>query len=292
MSRVARSVRYRLRRCQVAVWALALRALARYGRKRLVSPAGPVVSLTSHGSRLRRCHITIESIGRGDSRPSRLLLWIDDPEVLESLPPALIRLQRRGLEVKLTSNYGPHTKYYPFVSSTEDLDTPLVTADDDVIYPPRWLTDLVEASERKPASVIAYRARRIVVDRDGTLAPYDAWPFSVEPGPSFLNFGTGHSGVLYPAAMQRALRDRGEGFVPVCPRADDVWLHNTALREGVRVSLVRRRSVAFDTLSGTQRGALKHSNVAAGANDEQIRRTYSDADLGRLEAAAQEEPAS
>ncbi|WP_424446948.1 hypothetical protein [Microbacterium arborescens] len=274
------------------MWALALRALARYGRKRLVSTAGPVVSLTSHGSRLRRCHITIESIGRGDSRPSRLLLWIDDPAIFESLPPALVRLQRRGLEVRLTSNYGPHTKYYPFVSSMEDLETPLVTADDDVIYPPRWLSDLVEASGRMPACVVAYRARRISVDRDGAITPYDAWPFSAEPRPSVLNFGTGHSGVLYPSAMQKALRDRGEAFVPVCPRADDVWLHNTALREGIRVSLVRRRSVAFDTLSGTQRGALKHSNVTAGANDEQIRRTYSDADLDLLNAAMQEELAS
>jgi hypothetical protein len=287
--RVTSSIRYWIRRCRVLAWTSRLRLFARVGRRPLTTDHGPVVTLTTHGDRVGSVHVTIESIGRGRIRPSQILLWLDDEAVYADLPTALRRQMNRGLEVRLSPNYGPHTKYFPYVAGQEGDAPPLVTADDDVIYPSYWLQRLIEQHRQFPDAVIAYRARRILFSPDGSMRPYEEWPFSEVRGPSQANFGTGHSGVLYPAAMQSELRARGDSFMDICARADDVWLHHTAVRAGIGVRLVEAHSVAFDTLGRTQRTALKHTNVAAGANDEQIRRTYSAKDSQLVEACAKSE---
>ena len=110
----------------------------------VVSPAGPVVSMTSYGNRIRTVYLTIESIGQGDVLPSRLILWLDDRSQFDHLLPSLIRLKHRGLEVKFCPNYGPHKKYYPYVESHGSFNVPLVTADDDVLYPKDWLKCLLD----------------------------------------------------------------------------------------------------------------------------------------------------
>jgi hypothetical protein len=119
-----------------------LSLINRFARTPICQPGGPVVSLTTHGGRILTVHLTIESIGRAKLRPSRMILWLDDVAKFRSLPATLGRLQKRGLEVKLSKNYGPHTKYYPYVESEETITQPLVTADDDILYPSYWLKKL------------------------------------------------------------------------------------------------------------------------------------------------------
>src|SRR4051812_39338036 len=97
-------------------------------REKLTLPEGPIVSLTTHGSRIDTVYLTIESIASGSMRPSRLILWLDNQSLYDHMPDTLRRLVTRGLEVRLCGNYGPHTKYYPFVESHQAFDAPLVTA--------------------------------------------------------------------------------------------------------------------------------------------------------------------
>ena len=90
--------------------------------------SGPVVSLTTYGKRVQAVYLAIESIARGSALPSRLILWIDDPALYANLPPTLLRLKRRGLEIRYCKNFGPHKKYYPYVESQRAFNAPLVTA--------------------------------------------------------------------------------------------------------------------------------------------------------------------
>ena len=60
-----------------------------YGHCPIVSPGGPVVSLTTHGDRVRSVYLVIESIGRGQTLPSRIILW--DETILGPLPAFPIR---------------------------------------------------------------------------------------------------------------------------------------------------------------------------------------------------------
>jgi hypothetical protein len=257
--------------------------LNRLSRRRLSGGPGPVVSLTTYGARTALSFLGIESIARGSLTPSRTILWLDEPEAFRSLPRSLRRLQRRGLEVRLTENFGPHTKYFPFIEETGEFTGPLVTADDDTIYPRFWLERLAEEHRATPEIIVCYRARRIIVD-DGALTPYETWEFSESDDTSWLNFFTAVSGVIHPMTVLYALKRRGRAFLELSPKADDVWINHTALREGIRIRLVDGVSRTFPLVDETQDDALWYTNLSAGGNDQQIAATYSAADIAVIAA--------
>lgn len=251
-------------------------------RESLLDPAGPVVSLTSFGPRLASVHYTIESIGAGTLKPSRLVLWLEHDLIEAGLPEALQRLQARGLEVRGTEDYGPHKKYLPQVLSEPHPTRPLVTADDDVLYPRDWLAELMRAHERMPEVIVCFRAHRIAFDEQGQLLPYAQWPPCEDTRPDHRHFLTGVSGVLYPVRMQLALRERGLAFQTCCPRADDIWLNATALRTGVPVAQITPVGRTFFEIPGTRSNGLARGNVQGGGNDAQLRATFTPEELARL----------
>lgn len=254
----------------------------RFGRSPITSPSGPAVSLTTYGERFKTVYLVIESIGRGQMRPSRLVLWLDDEAHYNNLPASIGRLKRRGLEVKLTQNYGPHKKYYPYVESQEFFTTPLVTADDDMLYPRFWLRKLADAFREHPGVVNCYRARVITVGEKG-IVPYRGWELCRSAEPRFLHFATGASGIIYPPSLQKLLKLAGNEFQRLCPKADDVWLHVQALRSGYKVRQIGPEAVHFPMLPGTQEAGLFRNNVLhEDGNDQQVRKTYERADIDIL----------
>lgn len=248
----------------------------------IVSVVGPVVSLTSYGRRIDTVFLTIESIASGSFLPSRIILWLDHEPTFQNLPDSLIRLKRRGLEVCLTVNYGPHTKYYPYIKVTRLFEVPLVTADDDILYPHDWLKRLAEAHSEEPAVINCYRARVIAFEGEA-LAGYEHWELCRETTPKTRHFATGVSGVIYPPMFLDVLRDAGTAFTDCCPRADDIWLHVQALRAGYKVRQFVSKATHFPILPNTQQMALQHSNWGSqGGNDSQAAATYKREDLKAL----------
>ncbi len=260
-------------------------------RQPVTSPQGPVVSVATYGPRLATAHLAMESIAAGSLRPSRLLLWLDDPAEFANLTPALKRLQARGMEVKLSDrNYGPHKKYFPYIKSrrSENLPGaagPLVTADDDIMYPRHWLRGLVNAYREAPDLVQCYRARVVRVTEMG-LAPYATWELCHSSVPSALTLAIGVSGVIYPPEFLDRLENAGAAFERICPRADDLWLHVNAVRHGFLVRQIGPKPVHFTVLPGTQEIGLQQQNLHNNGNDEQVRKTYGRADFETLRAAA------
>lgn len=249
-----------------------------------------VVSLTSYGSRLATVHLTIESIGRGHARPQRIILWTDPGISLDSLPLTLQRLRGRGLEIQESpARLGPHTKYYPYVASVANHEVPLVTADDDSIYPRGWLSRLQSVSAEHPTDIICYRAHRVSFGPDGAFAPYNAWGQTRDAQSSPLNFATGVSGVHYPAVFLNQLRDAGLGFLSCCPNADDIWLHFQAVDGGYAIRQVGDLPRKYPELASTQQQALHRTNTGASANDSQIVATYSATCIAALQREAASE---
>jgi hypothetical protein len=247
---------------------------------------GPVLSMTTFGERLNLVYIAIESIAAGSRKPSRFILWLDNTEAFRKLPISLRRLQSRGLEIRLSGEYGPHTKYYPYVASETEYFKPLVTADDDVIYPRGWLDKLILAHEADPQNIHCHRAHRMLL-RGNRLAPYNEWPLCVGRQPSQLNFLTGVGGVIYPLRFLNFLKIQKTDFQDCCPNADDIWLTINAIRSGIKVAQVEEQfsSNSFLSIPGSQKRALSHMNVAAGGNQTQLIRTMSEADFAALRAA-------
>jgi hypothetical protein len=247
----------------------------------VVAPDGPVVSMTTYGDRLNTVHLALESIAEGAMLPSRMILWLDDEVAFRNRSSCLRRLEDRGLEILLTENYGPHKKYYPYVDSTEKFSTPLVTADDDCLYPASWLSGLANSFNDNPEVVSCYRAHTVGLI-DNTVAPYSSWAPCKSSEPSFLHFATGCSGTIYPARLLKSLKAAGNSFRVVCPKADDVWLHAQALRAGIKIRQVGRWPLRFPIVPGTEQSGLFLSNVSLGQNDRQIKATYTPADIQTL----------
>lgn len=260
-----------------------LRLANRLSQARLAGGDGPVVSMTSYGERISLCHLALESIARGTLRPRRTILWLDDEEAFARPPRSLQRLKRRGLEIRRADNFGPHTKYFPYIEGTPDFIVPLVTADDDTIYPRHWLKTLHDEHMATPDMIVCYRARLISRDAHG-FAPYATWPLSNESGPTTANLVTGVSGALHPPQLLRALKTRGRAFLDTSPRNDDIWLHHTALRLGMPTRVIGGESITFPLIDGSQEQALWYVNLSQGENDRQLRATYSSEDIEQISA--------
>jgi hypothetical protein len=254
-----------------------LALLNRYSRKRITTHSGPVVSLTTYGKRLRTVYLTIESIACGSVLPSRIVLWLDERAAYDHPPATLRRLQTRGLELRLCRNYGPHTKYYPYVESQDLFDVPMVIADDDILYPRWWLQALVESSEQYPDTVNCCVAKTVELD-EGGIARYDAWKIAASTQPSPRNIAHGVNGVIFPVPYMMALKEAGDGFVSCCPKADDIWLHVQAIRAGYKIRQILPSARRFPAIPGTQEGGLWVYNNSVG-NDQQVKATYSAEDI-------------
>lgn len=242
------------------------------------------ISLTTYGARLATVYLTLESVAACGALPGRIVLWLD---AKQPLPRTLQRLMRRGLEVRYCENFGPHTKYYPYVEEHADFPGPLVTIDDDMIYPRGWLAALKLASASHPEHINCHRARVLLMDADG-MRPYVEWPLCRTTHASQAHLATGVSGVIYPVSFQRLLRQAGRAFQTCCPRADDLWLHVIALRNSYQIHQIAAKAKDFPFVPGSQEQALFVSNQFGGENDVQIRKTYTASDLLRLRSALAE----
>jgi hypothetical protein len=254
--------------------------ISRHNTAPITGDAGPVVSLTTYGARIRKVYLVIESIARGTLLPSRMILWLDDERLFNNLPASINRLVKRGLEVKLCSNYGPHTKYYPYVATEDCFDAALVTADDDQIYSEGWLAGLAAAFQERPNVVNCYRCHTIAFEGN-SIGSYRQWGKADVKGPSFRQLALGFSGVLYPPSFLRVLKNAGAAFKSCCPTADDLWLHVQALRAGYKVRQIGSRGSVPLAIPGTEGMGLWKGNISGG-NDRQIAATYTADDVRKL----------
>ncbi len=239
---------------------------------------GVTVSLTTHGARTRTVHAAIFSILRGDIVPESLVLVLNEVPTDPVAVSTLARLKKFGLEVMIASNYGPHTKYFPVVIDPNRSLHNLVTADDDIFYPRDWLRRLVDTHQAHPADVVCWWAKEMRM-REGVLLSYHDWPNAANFEPRKSNFALGVGGVLYPESMIAALRRAGTGFMDCCARADDIWLHATALRTEHRVRPIVCEFTWPILIPDTQTQALNHDNHRPDGNDRQMAATYTAADL-------------
>jgi hypothetical protein len=242
---------------QIAVYKLYLRMVNLFSRQPITGSCDFDVSITTYGDRTRRVWTTLETIGHGTLLPRRIVLWHEDEAVVRNPPRTLRRLMKRGLTLKHCPDYGPHKKYFPYVME-ESLQRPLVTADDDVLYPRDWLAGLVAAY--RPDEVAAYRARSMSDE------PYASWPLCTSTTASENLIATGTSGVVYPPGVLKVLRARGDEFLRVCPRADDFWLHFAAVASGFPTRQVSGSAATWWPTRPRERG-LMHYNQLEGGND-------------------------
>ena len=261
-----------------------LRVAARKSPARFPQEGSTVISLTSHGPRLKSAVVAISSLLVGTKRLP-VYLWLDKEDFEGEWPKGLHALVEHGLQVRCSDgHYGPHTKYYGTFQEFAGTGTRVITVDDDMMYPKWFAEKLLNASDADPNNVVAYRAHEIVL-QDGRLAPYKQWKSVQDTDPDPRHFATGVSGVAYPPAMVDAVAAQGTAFLECAPHADDIWLNRCALRTGHYVRQVFPHPREFSMVPASQGVALVRGNLRGG-NDAQLRATYAQEDLGLLIDAA------
>jgi len=269
-----------LKKLKILKWVFSLYRLNVFSRQPIIDPRGPVVSLTTYGPKLLLAFLTIESIGRGYEKPSRLILWLQNRKSYNNPPRALKRLKNRGLEIRFSEPLGPHAKYYPFIQHEEDLRSPLVTANDNVLYPRTWLQQLNHALNSDPDSIHCFRAYRMVLTKT-RLAPCEEWTKCLGSSPSHLNYVAGVSGVIYPPEFIRLLKNQGAAFLETCPTADDIWMTVNALRGGFKIAQVTDQSSSFPWVPGAHKQRANGTFLTEG-DQRQLHDSFSKRDLDDL----------
>lgn len=232
---------------------------------------GPlIVSLTSFPPRYPALGKTLRSLLSQTVRPDRVVLWLAEAD-LSSLPAEVSDLCDHGLTIRGCRDIRSYKKLIPALH--EWPEAYIVTADDDVYYPPDWLDSLVAVAKDHPREVIASRVHLAGIEGTGGLSKYNTWQLAssldVAPDERSRLFPTGVGGVLYPPkSLHEKVMDES-AFMRLCPNADDVWFFWMARMQG---SSHRRARDWFDIVEWptSQHVALKHSNYELDGNDAQI----------------------
>ena len=132
-----------------------------------------IVSITSYEERFSDLVISLYSLLNQKIKPDRIILWLSDEfEGVNDLPYEITRFIKNGLEIRFVKDIKSYTKaIYAF---KEFPDAIIVTADDDVYYPSRWLEKLYHSYIAHPEDIQVHRAHRVFMC-DGVIAPYEKW---------------------------------------------------------------------------------------------------------------------
>lgn len=237
-----------------------------------------IVTLTSYPARIRLAAAAVATLLRQDTPPDAVVLWLDEeqfPGREADLPPEITGLFRRGLEVRwCRPGLRSYKKLVPSLETWPE--GILVTADDDIFYPPHWLGGLLEEHAAHPGDIVAYRTRLIQFDPVGRPLPYVQWPLNEEPEPAIppaLILPTTGGGVLFPPGSLHPDATDESTFLRVAPTADDLWFWSMAVRQGTRVRAVVAAASTIQSLDTSDEfgsGTLFSVN-SRGANDRQFR---------------------
>lgn len=179
-----------------------------------------IVSLTSYPPRFRTLKLSLLCLLKQSVRPDRIVLWIAsaDRGRLPRLP--------RQVEVRECDDIGPYKKLIPALEAFPDAF--IVTADDDLYYPPDWLERLVSAYDG--SSIIARRADRVLPDFTVDWCNL----ISCDYGPSDDVLASSGTGILFPpGSLHPDVTDRQQ-FLSLCPTADDIWYYWMARGAGTK----------------------------------------------------------
>ena len=131
-------------------------------------PNNLIISLTSYPPRFAVLAPALKTLLSQSVKPDMVILWIaDDDEAL--LPNDVLRLQKKGLTIKICADLKSYKKIIPTLELCPD--SFIVTADDDILYERHWL-EILTSSYSNPNEVLFRRGHTVNVDEDMNPRPY------------------------------------------------------------------------------------------------------------------------
>lgn len=234
-----------------------------------------IVSLTSFPARIEKVYLCVNSLLRQTYPAERVILWLAHTQFpnKRNLPPKLLALEYKGLEIKFCEDLRSYKKI--FFTAQEFVGDIIITADDDTLYPEYWIEELIRTHEENPRCVCCHRAHKMVFKGEN-VAPYNEWiglsPNEKGPAMDLVPIGVG--GVLYPAHFFEGIIFDSDVIRKLCPTTDDLWLKTLGVIKGYKVAKVRENSKEWFTLKNTQKNSLMNKNVAENMNDQSLLKLF------------------
>lgn len=208
-----------------------------YGLNKQKRNADIVISLTTIPSRIKYLHYSLANIFNQTMLPDKVILYLAKEEfTYENIPTAILRLEKKGLEIKFVENIRSHKKYY--YAMKEYPDAVIITIDDDILYRKTLVEALYNSYLKTPNCISCMRANRIKKDSNNKLLPYAEWDKNTKDIlPSYDLLAVGAGGVLYPPHVLPQKTFNVDELSKRAIYADDIWLKGAQLANGIKVKL-------------------------------------------------------
>lgn len=228
-----------------------------------------IVSLTTFPARIENVWITIASLLNQTMKPRKIILWLAEEQFQDKqLPKSLIRMQKRGLEIRYCDDLKPHKKYY--YTMQEYPDYYVITADDDIFYPENHIENLWSGHERYTKAVVCNWSHQILFGGDGTFGKYDEWPDEHETVPSYGILAVGCNGVLYPPGALSAKVFSKEEIIKYALMTDDLWLKCMSVLAGYKTVNCSETSLIYYNILGAKKSGLWKKNTGENSNNDKV----------------------
>lgn len=243
-----------------------------------MTTAEPItISLTTIRARLGTLHLTLESLARQNYPNLTIRIYVSrDPflldEGIDSLPEACMRVieaHRPRIELHFVRNIGSYRKLVPLLEERLGESSLVVTADDDTLYPPNWVSDLY-FHYRLNNCIVCYRGHQMAYDDSGWL-DYRTWMRrSPSASRSVLNLPTGKDGVLYNTIfLHPDVLDMERGAA-LARTVDDLWFKWHSALLGVPVFMIHTDYRTSSLPETTTDHSLYKNFNEKGGNDRAI----------------------
>lgn len=240
-----------------------------------------IVSLTTYPKRFNSIELCLKSLVLQNEKPDRIIVYLGSDAIGVKLPERVRQFEKFGVEFRYDkkNNLRSHKKYY--YAMQEFPEAVIVTADDDIIYPPNWLQSLLQSYEKNPNCISARRVHLMVRGKDGKLKKYNHWidQYRKEFNPSNSLIATGNSGILYPP---HSIDDKAfdvDKIRKLCLNADDIWIKCMAILKGTKYVWVQNNEVELPGVEEKEGTTLSKINVGENKNDMYLKRVMECFDL-------------
>ncbi|EGQ9447510.1 hypothetical protein ORN63_001745 [Vibrio parahaemolyticus] len=230
------------------------------------------VSLTSYGERINNVHLVIYSLIRQKQLPAKITLWLAHGE---EITDELSNLQKMFdfFSIEFTNDIKSYKKFIPEIKIRSNDDI-IITADDDIIYPPGFVEILLKSYIKEPNFVHGFRAHMIRYGWRNKIKPYSKWDFEtdniVASKDTFLTTG---AGVIFKVGDMPELLVDENLACQLCEFADDVWLNFVLRKYGIKRKRINSNIMnGFFEIPCEGVTALNQLNVLGYGNDNQINR--------------------
>lgn len=222
-----------------------------------------IVSLTSFPARIKTVNYTIESILLQKKKANLVVLWLATeqfPNKEKDLPKHLLRLTQFGLIIKWCNDIRSYKKLVPALE--EYPNDIIVTADDDIWYPPEWLNRLYSSYLKDPTLIHVHRALQVTAT-DGKINKYIDWGTQIyaPQEPSYCWHITGCGGVLYPPHCLYKDVCKSKEFQSMAADLDDIWFWAMAILQHTRIKIVEQNIFDFEGVFIVNNQSLWSNNV-------------------------------